>query len=126
MSGTIVPEVSIVIPTRSAGERLRDLLAAIRAQETRRSIEVVAFDSGSTDDTVKVLREGGCRVTEIPPSDFNHGLTRNQAIASSRGGLVILLTQDAVPADRSWLEALLAPFEDAEVNPVQRSPRAWG
>jgi len=118
MPGTIVPEVSIVIPTRNAGARLRDVLAAIRAQDTRRSVEIVAFDSGSTDGTVSVLRESGCRVTEIPPSEFNHGVTRNQAIASSRGRLVILLTQDAVPADRGWLEALLAPFEDAEVAGV--------
>ena len=61
------------------------------------------------------LAEAGARVSTIPPSEFNHGLTRNQAIASSRGALVVLLTQDAVPADETWLEALLTPFDDEEV-----------
>jgi len=89
-------------------------------------VEIVAFDSGSTDGTVAMLREFGARVTEIPPSEFNHGLTRNQAIASARAPLVVLLTQDAVPADARWLEALLAPFEDEEVagTYARQIPRA--
>lgn len=109
------PDVSVVLPTKNAGPRLGEVLAAIRSQDSARTVEIVAFDSGSSDGTVDLLRRHGARITEIPPSEFNHGETRNQAIASSRGRLVILLTQDAVPANRDWLEALLAPFADEQV-----------
>ena len=120
------PDVSVVIPTKNAGPLLREVLGKVRAQDTSRHVEIVAFDSGSTDGTVAMLREFGARVTEIPPSEFNHGLTRNQAIASARAPLVVLLTQDAVPADARWLEALLAPFEDEEVagTYARQIPRA--
>ena len=110
--------VSIVLPTRNAGELLEEVLTQVRSQRTERALEIVAFDSGSTDGTVERLRRHGARVTEIPASEFNHGLTRNQAIASSRGALIVLLTQDAVPANDGWLEALLAPFEDEDVAGV--------
>jgi rhamnosyltransferase len=109
------PDVSIVLPTKNAGPRLDEVLSAVHSQDTERSMEIVAFDSGSSDDTVAVLRRHGARVTEIPPSEFNHGETRNQAIASSRGRLVVLLTQDALPAGRDWLEMLLSPFDDEQV-----------
>lgn len=109
------PEVSIVLPTRNAGPRLGEVLTAIRTQDSARPLEIVAFDSSSSDGTVALLRHHGARITEIPASEFNHGETRNQAIASSRGRFIILLTQDAVPANRDWLEALLAPFADEQV-----------
>jgi rhamnosyltransferase len=44
------------------------------------------------------------------PRAFNHGLTRNAAIEQARGELVVLLVQDAVPANDSWLAALTAPL----------------
>jgi rhamnosyltransferase len=115
MSLEIDELVSIVIPTKNAGDRLRDVLAAIRSQHTSRSVEIVAFDSGSTDGTLDTLREHEVRLTEIPPSEFDHGRTRNRAIAASRGAFVVLLAQDAVPSGDGWLEALLAPFEDRQV-----------
>jgi len=120
------PEVSVVLPTRNAGPLLRAVLTAVRSQQTARRLEIVAFDSGSTDGTVKLLREFDARVTEIPPSGFNHGLTRNQAIAASRAPFVVLLTQDAVPADARWLEALLEPFADDDVagTYARQLPRA--
>lgn len=120
------PDVSIVIPTRNAGPELRNVLESIRAQRTGRSTEIVAFDSCSTDGTADLLREFGARVTTIAPYEFDHGLTRNQAIAASRGAFVVLLTQDAVPRGEGWLEALLAPFVDPEVAGVyaRQVPRA--
>jgi rhamnosyltransferase len=102
------------------------VLAAVRTQETPRAVEIVAFDSGSSDGTVGLLREFGARITEIPPAEFNHGATRNQAIAAARAPLVVLLTQDAVPAHARWLEALLAPFADLDVagTYARQIPRA--
>jgi rhamnosyltransferase len=108
----------VVIPTRDGGPRLREVLEALRGQDTRRVVEVVAVDSGSRDDTVSTLRAGGARVLSVPAPSFDHGLTRNEGIAAARGALVVLLTQDAVPAGAGWLEALLAPLQDPAVAGV--------
>jgi rhamnosyltransferase len=46
----------------------------------------------------------------IAPQRFDHGLTRNFGIEHARGELVVLLVQDAVPADEHWLAELTAPL----------------
>ena len=104
------PLVSIVIPTRNGGDTLRRVLASIAEQDGGFEREVIAVDSGSTDGTLDVLRDRGASVLSIPASAFNHGETRNAALARARGECSILMVQDAVPADRRWLAALVAPL----------------
>jgi rhamnosyltransferase len=43
---------------------------------------------------------------------FSHGGTRNLGAREARGELVVLMTQDALPKDESWLRNLLEPFGD--------------
>jgi rhamnosyltransferase len=87
------------------------VLDAIRRQQTNLSYEVVAVDSGSTDGTLSLLQARAQRVLQIDPSTFDHGLTRNLAIEHASGDLIVLLVQDAVPANEQWLDALARAFE---------------
>lgn len=112
----MTPPVSVVIPTKNAGPGLERTLAAVAEQETEHAVEIVAIDSGSSDGTLELLERRADRVLREPPERFDHGATRNRAIAASRGELVVLLVQDAVPADRSWLRELVRPLlEDPRV-----------
>ncbi len=104
--------ISAVIPTRNGGRLLGRVLQGLREQECDRALEIVVVDSGSTDDTLRLARDAGARVIQIPPGQFNHGLTRNLGLERSLGGLVMLLTQDAVPADRQVVQNLARAFED--------------
>jgi len=104
------PLVSIVIPTRNGMETLPSVLDAIARQRAAPPFEIVAVDSGSTDGSAALLRRRVDRLIEIEPSAFDHGLTRNLAIEHSRAELIILLVQDAVPANDAWLAALTQPF----------------
>ena len=104
------PLVSIVVPTRNGAATLPDLLAAVRAQRADFAFEVIAVDSGSTDGTVALLEAAADRVLHIAPGTFNHGATRNQAIAAGRGAFAVLLVQDAVPASPDWLARLVTPL----------------
>lgn len=108
----MIPLVSIIIPTLNGGESLRRLLESIAAQTAGFDRELLAVDSGSTDETLGMLREHGTSVFSVPPAAFNHGETRNAALARARGEFAILLVQDAVPAHREWLSALVAPLID--------------
>ena len=106
----MTPRVSIVIPTFDAGPRLEEVLSALASQDCGVPFEIVAIDSGSTDGTVERLVRH--RVDVLKAGRFNHGETRNAALAHVRGDFAILLVQDAVPASRTWLTALLEPLLD--------------
>ncbi len=103
------PSVSVIIPTRNAGPSWARLLESLRVQ-TLPPTEIVVIDSGSSDGTVQQAHAAGARVLTIPARQFNHGRTRNQALAAARGELLVLTVQDALPADATWLEALCTPL----------------
>jgi rhamnosyltransferase len=106
------PLVSVLLPTFNGAATLPAVLEAVRAQRAPFEYEVVAVDSGSTDGTLSILQDHGCRVLRIAPGTFNHGLTRNLGIEACRGALVALLVQDAEPQGDAWLSALTAPLRD--------------
>lgn len=103
-----MPEVSVAIPVRDGGELFVELLAALSRQTVAH--ELVVCDSGSADGSVELARRHGARVIEIAPERFSHGGTRNLLVESCAGTHVALLTQDAVPAQERWLQALLDGF----------------
>ncbi len=104
--------VSIVIPSFNGGVLFRECLEAIFSQETDIPFEVLIIDSGSTDGTLERLKGLPIRLYEIGPGEFNHGDTRNKGIGLAKGEFVVLMTQDALPMDRRWLEALIKPFNE--------------
>jgi rhamnosyltransferase len=120
------PRVSIVIPTLNAGAGLDRLLDGISEQDDGWNPEVLAVDSGSNDGTLERLRRRGVRVLEIAPSAFNHGESRNAGLAAARGELAVLIVQDAVPASRQWLSALLRPLlSDGDVAGSFARQQPW-
>jgi rhamnosyltransferase len=104
------PAVSIALVTRNGIATLPEVLDAIDAQEVPFPFEIVAIDSGSTDGTRELLEGRVDTLVTIDPAAFNHGATRNLAIEHARAALVVLLVQDATPANRQWLRALTNPF----------------
>jgi rhamnosyltransferase len=109
--------VSVVVPTQNGGERFGKLLEGVKGQVFNGWLEMVVVDSGSGDRTAEWARGMGARVTEIMPEEFNHGMTRNRGIRESGGEIVILLTQDAVPAP-GLVAAMVKNFEDERVAGV--------
>jgi rhamnosyltransferase len=104
--------VAIVVPTLDAGAGVDELLDALDRQEGAFHVDVIAIDSGSRDGTPDRLRRRGATVLEVLPGEFNHGETRNVALAHATGEFAILIVQDAVPASSTWLAALLQPLLD--------------
>lgn len=106
--------ISVIIPTRNGGPRFGELLAALRGQ-ARLPDEILVIDSGSSDETLDLARRHGARVISIAPQEFDHGGTRTLGARSAIGEVLVYLTQDAVPADPSALEHLVAPLADERV-----------
>lgn len=108
----MVPRVSVLIPAKNGGPRLLQVVAAVLAQEIALPFEVLVVDSGSTDGIPEALARGPVRVLSVPAVSYNHGATRNYGIGMSRGDIVALLVQDALPLDRHWLAPLVAALKD--------------
>jgi len=109
--------ISVVIPTLNAGPKFADLLKSLQAQQPAPPDEIIAVDSGSKDDTCKLVRDAGGRVVELN-EPFNHGLTRDTGIGSANGEIVFLTVQDAVPASKDYLARMAAHFDDPKVAGV--------
>lgn len=108
-------KASVIIPTFNGGKLFRKVIARTASQNTDFDYDVLVIDSSSTDGTGEfAARHGGrVRCETIPQREFQHGRTRNFAIAHTDGDVVAVLTQDALPENEHWLSELLAPF-DAE------------
>ncbi len=104
-----MPEVTVAIPVLNGGRALAGVFEALRGQTVKH--DLLICDSGSTDGSLELAREYGARVLEIASERFSHGGTRNRLMEAAEGKQVALLTQDAQPADKRWLERLLAGFE---------------
>jgi glycosyltransferase involved in cell wall biosynthesis len=104
------PLVSIVIPTHDGAATLPAVLDAIARQRADFPFETIAIDSGSTDGTARYLAGRVDELISIDAAAFDHGLTRNLGIARARGDYVVLMVQDAEPANERWLAALVAPL----------------
>ena len=104
------PRFSVVIPTRNGAETLPALLDSVWSQRTSGAVEIIAVDSGSTDGTLALLSQKSIDLTTVDPASFDHGATRNLAIARARGEFVVMLVQDARLIRENCLEALAHPF----------------
>lgn len=52
---------------------------------------------------------------DIQKSEFDHGGTRNYGVSLSQADIVLFMTQDAVPVDRSLIQHLLEPFQNPKI-----------
>lgn len=104
-------KATICIPTYNGEEFLEDTLKQIFKQDCDFEFEVLVIDSGSTDNTLAIVKRfPKAQLHQIPNSEFGHGKTRNLAAKLGKGEYMVFLTQDAVPGNKRWLEHMLEPF----------------
>lgn len=109
--------VAVVIPVLNAAGTLPALLEALAAQKPSPPDEIILVDSLSTDATRQIaLAQANVRV--VPISRFSHGRARNLGAREAESEIIVLMTQDALPADHHWLAELLKPLADAKVAAV--------
>jgi glycosyltransferase involved in cell wall biosynthesis len=106
--------VTVAIPVLNGARYLGEVLGAVRAQEIDRSVELLIWDSGSTDGSLEIAAEHGARIHQIARDQFSHGGTRNQMAATASGSHIAFLTQDATPAGPHWLRSLMEGFAVAD------------
>lgn len=109
---TCLPFVSVIVLNYNGERFLPACLDALRAQSYPKDrFEVIVADNGSTDGSLRLLREVYPWVkTHETGGNLGFAGGNNAAIAVARGDYIVLLNNDTAPA-RDWLEQLVAVAE---------------
>ncbi len=110
-----LPAVTFVVPTLNAGSLLPDCLKSIRGQDyPAERVEVLIVDGGSTDGTIDLAKEFGCRVIPNPRKLCGPGVAVGMDKASH--GIKIFFAADNRLPSRDWLRNMVRPFmEDGKI-----------
>jgi glycosyltransferase involved in cell wall biosynthesis len=98
--------ISVIIPTKNAGDDFRHLLAMINEQKGFKEIEIIIVDSGSTDNTLVTAEEYGANIVKIKPESFTHSYSRNLGAEKASGKYLFFTVQDALLPTNSFLYEL--------------------
>jgi len=103
--------LSIIIPTLNEEEYLPSLLTEIKNQGFK-GYELIVADADSEDDTVKIAKRFGCKITKggLPPKGRNEGAK----IAS--GDLFLFIDADAVSLPVRFLKDLVESFKKRNLS----------
>lgn len=101
--------VSIVIRCKNEVASIEQTLSMIKQQDYCGSVELIVFDSGSTDGSLDIIkRECPDKIHCLLPQEYIPGKVINEAMKRSTNDWVIFLNADATPASKQWLCNLLA------------------
>ena len=105
---------SIVIRAYNEAQHIGRLLEGL-TQQTRRAVEIILVDSGSTDDTVAIAESFGAKIVHIAPQEFTFGRSLNLGIEAASHELIVIASAHVYPVYPDWLERLLEPFADETI-----------
>jgi len=117
---------SVVIRAKNEARYIGETLSALFEQVGVDSYEVVIVDSGSTDETLSIVRAYPLKLIEIPAASFTYGRALNLGIREASGDFVASLSAHSTPVDEHWLANLVEPFKNSRVAGVigRQVPRA--
>lgn len=102
-------DVSVVIPVYNGASTLAEELAALAKQKTRRALEIVISDNGSTDNTREVAIRAADQFAAFTIIDSGQvqGVShaRNEGARAALGNKILICDADDIVSPR-WVEAL--------------------
>ena len=107
--------ISVIIPSYNGEKYIRDTIRSIKAQDA--TVEVIVIDDISTDNTVKIAQEMGCRVI-VNTEHKGQVAAKNTGIREANGKYWMTIDQDDMLTEGA-LKRLLEEFEkDSEIKIV--------
>jgi GT2 family glycosyltransferase len=122
-----LPAVSVLVVNYNAGDELVECLETVRAQRYDRPVEFVVVDNASADDSLARARERFPDLIVVANKE-NAGYARamNQALAASRGPVVLALNFDVRLEPDFLAEAVRGIESDPRIGSVSgKLVRQW-
>lgn len=91
--GAVPPLVTVVTPSLNQGRFIAETIESVLGQDYP-AIEYLVMDGGSTDDTVRVLRSYGARLTWVSEPDGGQAAAINKGWRRSKGSILAYLNSD--------------------------------
>ncbi len=112
------PVFSIIIPTKNGEKTIKQALESWLNQTLAGQTEIIIIDSGSTDQTLNIVKQYPVRLFTIKPQEFSHSATRNFAVNLARGEFILMTVQDARASNNELLNRALKHFQDSQTMAV--------
>lgn len=109
--------VSIIIRCFNEEKHIGNLINSIKSQ-TYNNYEIVIVDSGSTDNTLDIVKKFPVKIIKIKPEEFTFGLSLNRGCEAAKGKYLVLASAHILPVNKKWLEELIVPFSNPQVDIV--------
>ncbi len=79
------------------------------------NIEIIFVDSGSTDNSLKIIKEAKniypqIKLIQIKHEEFHYAKTRNFAVRKAKGKYIVFLSADALPNNKKMFDYILEDF----------------
>lgn len=110
-------DISVIVPVYNAEEYLRECIDSLLAQ-TKKNIEIVLVNDGSTDDSLRIIREYSEKYENVVYIDqINRGVcyARNAGISIARGEYIGWLDSDDMLKPNA-LESLYNAMREADAD----------
>lgn len=114
-------KVDIIIPVYKPGRELFELLDRLLGQTVQVNRILLAnteekyFEELVYGSSFQERYGTKVSVFHVSKREFDHGKTRHQAVLRSDAEIFVMMTQDALPADKHLLENLLHALEPEQV-----------
>ena len=111
--------VDLIITTYRPDEKLGRILSAMEKQSVPPAhIYLMNTEEALLPRQYKEMaeRREDMTIVHLPKAEFDHGATRAAGMELSSADYVLMMTQDAVPADSRLIESLLLPMQDEKVG----------
>ena len=104
-------KASIIIRTLNEELHLKKLLCRTESQQPKGFVhEVIIVDSGSTDRTLDIADEHGCRIIHIERDQFSFGRSLNIGCSASDCDFLVFISGHCIPISDDWLFNLCLPI----------------
>lgn len=108
-----LPSITIVGCTYNPSLWLFEkMLKAIKMQTYPKSmVEHIIMDAGSTNGTIKLAREYGCKVV-VRKTDLKNEeqIMASDAFQTAKGKIILVMQIDNIITDKNWMKKMVQPF----------------
>jgi rhamnosyltransferase len=103
--------------SKNDGALIGATIKGVLRQDYPGPIELIHIDSGSTDDTVDIIRSfKHGKLIQIRPDEYVPGVVLNRGMRETASAWVVFLNSDCEPVDSRWLSELLASAQSGSVT----------